>query len=266
MYYGQNTCNPLEENLSSNFSSAFENVVCRLFLFTLFILFIAMTTGLAHAQGQQYTPTSDYNKKSLHGFRILINPDVSKHKDDKEEMLNELDSQLSEIVRVLPSRRLSVVRKVWIWVEWNTKRNGAAEFHPSEVWLRENGYNPAKAGSLELSNTRNFVNWSRSGQPWMILHELSHAYHHLRLGEDHQGIEAAYKQAVEKKLYKSVAYINGGKKRAYALTNAKEYFAELSEAYFGRNDFYPFIRTELEEYDTVGFELMYSVWGKPRNH
>ena len=34
---------------------------------------------------------------------------------------------------------------------------------------------------------------------------------------------------------KPVAYVHGGKKRAYALNNAQEYFAELTETYFGKN-------------------------------
>ena len=49
----------------------------------------------------------------------------------------------------------------------------------------------------------------------------------------------------------------------YALTNAKEYFAELSEAYFGRNDFYPFTRKELEKHDPAGYRLMRETWGNP---
>jgi hypothetical protein len=41
-------------------------------------------------------------------------------------------------------------------------------------------------------------------------------------------------------LYDKVRYIHGGEKKAYATTDPKEYFAEISEAYFGKNDFYPF--------------------------
>jgi hypothetical protein len=34
------------------------------------------------------------------------------------------------------------------------------------------------------------------------------------------------------------------------------------EAYFGVNDFYPFVRAELKEHDPAGFALMETVWGK----
>ena len=56
-------------------------------------------------------------------------------------------------------------------------------------------------------------------------------------------------------------YISRGKKKAYAATNPAEYFAELSEAYFGTNDFAPFTRAELEKHDPVGFALMRKAWG-----
>jgi len=60
-----------------------------------------------------------------------------------------------------------------------------------------------------------------------------------------------------------VAFITGGKKKAYAATNAAEYFAELSEAYFGKNDFFPFTKIELERHDPVGFEMLKKAWGEP---
>ena len=39
-----------------------------------------------------------------------------------------------------------------------------------------------------------------------------------------------------------------------------EYFAEASEAYFGTNDFYPFVRQELEQHDPEMFLLLKKLW------
>jgi nucleoid-associated protein YejK len=50
--------------------------------------------------------------------------------------------------------------------------------------------------------------------------------------------------------------------KAYALQNEKEYFAELTEAYLGKNDFYPFQRQELLNYDKNGYKVLEKVWGK----
>ena len=55
-------------------------------------------------------------------------------------------------------------------------------------------------------------------------------------------------------------YVRGGKLKAYALTNSAEYFAELSEAYFGRNDYAPFDRAELEAFDPAGYAVVEGAW------
>jgi hypothetical protein len=224
-----------------------------------------LTADRASSAESPFDPTSVYRRETVHGFIVLVNPEVLIHKVEAAEMRKELDAQLAAIVREVPAKVLPDLQRVWIWVEWQKQKHGAAEFHPSAEWLKQHGYNPQKAGHVELSNTRNFVAWSRSAQPWMVWHELTHAYHHLVRGDDCKSIEAAYRHAVDTHLYESVAYCGGGKQRAYALTNSKEYFAELSEAYFGRNDFYPFVRSELKSYDPVGFQLMQDIWGQPGN-
>jgi hypothetical protein len=216
-----------------------------------------------------YTPTTAYRKVSVNGFAVLIHPQARAHEAELDEALEELKAQLARIAAALPKKKLAALRGVRFWLEWDArqkgKTHGAAMFHPSALWLKQNGYNPAKAGDVEICNLRNFVSWSRKEQPWMVLHELAHAHHHLVLGPHHAGIDAAYKQAMERKLYDSVPYINGGKRKAYAATNAQEYYAELSEAFFGKNDFYPFTRADLKKHDPVGYKLMETTWEvKPR--
>lgn len=46
-----------------------------------------------------------------------------------------------------------------------------------------------------------------------------------------------------------------------AIADAKEYFAEATEAYFGTNDFYPFVRPELNEHDPEGYAVVRAMWG-----
>ncbi len=215
--------------------------------------------------GQRFTPTAAYQRESIQGFTILINPAVLQHQQETGEMRQELNRQLAAIARVVPAQPLSVLKKVRIWIEWAKQPQEAATFHPSAQWLSQHGYNPEKAGCVEVSNTRHLIQWSQSAQPWMMLHELAHAYQHHVLGNENANVNAAYQHALNQKLYISVPYILGGKQKAYALTNAKEYFAELSEAYFGKNDFFPFTRAELKAYDPVGYRLMETSWGKPRS-
>jgi hypothetical protein len=214
---------------------------------------------------QGYTPTASYQKRTVAGFTILVAPDLLARKKHAAESLAELKRQLVNVRRVLPADRLAPLLEVRIWMEWtNAKSKSAAQFSPSTAWLRTNRQNPDKANGVELSDARKFVSWSRQDQPWMVLHELAHAYHFLVLGENHAGIRAAYQQAMERKLYESVRHANGNKVRAYAATNEKEYFAELTEAYFGKNDFYPFTRADLRKHDPVGYKLMQDTWGPIR--
>jgi hypothetical protein len=120
--------------------------------------------------------------------------------------------------------------------------------------------NPDKAGAVEIANCKNFLSWTRE-QPWMVLHELAHGYHDRTLGDDNADVKAAYQAAVDAKTYESVLHVNGRKQRHYALTNDKEYFAEASEAYFGTNDFFPFVRAELKQHDPRGFAMIEKAWG-----
>ena len=55
--------------------------------------------------------------------------------------------------------------------------------------------------------------------------------------------------------------ITGQRLRHYALTNHKEFFAEMTEAYFGTNDFFPFNRGELMTAEPEIYRLMLEIWG-----
>ena len=217
------------------------------------------------AQDRAFDPQSAYLEQSIQGFTVLVNTKVLAQASAAAAVRAELARQFEEVTEVLPPPAVSALRQVRVWVEWSKRPDAGAEFHVSRRWLEQNGYNPAKASGIEISNSLNFLHWSRAEQPCMVLHELAHAYHFLVLGESHPEIAAAYRQAVERGLYESVDYVGGGKRPAYALVNEKEYFAELSEAYFGRNDYYPFTRADLQRHDPVGYALVQRLWGSAAN-
>ncbi len=209
-----------------------------------------------------FEPNESYALREVRGFAVLVHSEVLKHPGAAKEAMAELDSQLKQVCAAVPENHLAALKKIRIWIEWEAKKNGAAEFHVSSGWLKDNGYNPDKLRAVEINNTRNFVKWSRRDQPWMVLHELAHAYHFTVLGSRYARLRAAYEQAKDRKLYDAVA--RAGRKdkvKAYAMTNPAEYFAELSESYFGKNDFFPFTRDELKRHDPVGFDLMEAAWG-----
>jgi hypothetical protein len=134
-------------------------------------------------------------------------------------------------------------------------------YHPDAGWLRAHDMNPEKARSIEIANARNFLTWTKQ-QPWMVFHELAHGYHHQFVdgGYENPLLAAALDAVKEDKRYDQVLHINGRKQRHYALTNQMEYFAEQSEAFFGTNDFFPFVRSELERHDPRMFDLVKQFW------
>ncbi len=210
-----------------------------------------------------FEPTEHYARRSIEGWRVLVN---QKFLDAQPEIarrtLRLLRFQLFQIDRKVPHEAVNKLRKITIWVEQAEPHHPCMAYHPDAGWLREHGMNPDKARCVEVANAENFWNWTRQ-QPWMVLHELAHGYHDQFLGGfDNAEIRRAYASAMKAGLYRSVLHVDGkNAEKAYAATNPMEYFAEGTEAYFGTNDFYPFVRAELRQYDPAMHDLLEKLWG-----
>lgn len=224
--------------------------------------FVFSFATFSHAANAKFTATKNYDVAVMNGFLILFSPEVNANSEVKAAVVTELEKQIDNISKTLPPDKTKELRQTKIWVEFNADPNGAAVFHVSKRWLKENGYNPDKASSIEIANAQNFVNWTKQNQPSMLLHELAHAFHNKHRDKIGAAIENAFMSAVKSKSYEIVSYNLGGKQKAYAINSSDEYFAELTEAYFGENDYYPFNKAELATRDPKGFELMKKAWGK----
>jgi hypothetical protein len=232
----------------------------------LFLVGLIATASLSAAEKSKraYDPTEQYEVRRLEGWKLLINKHLlaEEQRGLRDKTLRILGDQLFQITRVVPEKALSKLREIPIWVELDEPHHPCMCYHPDAGWLREHGMNPDKARCVELANARNFNSWTLQ-QPWMVLHELAHGYHHRVLDFDNAEIQACFDAAVTAKLYDTVLNGGGRKIRHYALTNAKEYFAEMTEAYFGVNDFYPFVRAELHTVDPRMHDLLKKMWESP---
>ena len=212
-----------------------------------------------------FDPTDRYETRKVEGWTVLVNKAFL---DDRPELagatLKWLGNQLELVAHKVPAGSLAKLRAVRIWVEEREPHHPCMAYHPDPAWLLGHGMNPEKAGCVEIADARNFLNWTRK-QPWMVLHELAHAYHHQSLegGFGNPKVEAAYRRAVGQKRYDSVLHHDGKEVRAYAAENPMEYFAESSEAFFGANDFYPFVRAELRRHDPEMDSLLKTLWEAP---
>jgi hypothetical protein len=215
------------------------------------------------------TETARYQTNVVEGWTVLVNGRLlTEEKVATEKALEVLRGQLQEIVRVVPTAAVTKLRQVTLW--FSPEYPGVkpkAEYHPGAGWLRDNGRNPAMVKGIEFTDIRNFEAEARR-MPNFTLHELAHAYHHRVLldGFENVEIKAAFERARASKSYDKVErWFGNGKtntfERAYAMTDPQEYFAETTEAYFTRNDFFPFTRDELKRHDPEMEQLLGKLWG-----
>lgn len=208
-------------------------------------------------------PTEAFERREVEGFSVLVERALLEEDPGRAAAaLRLLDLQLYQVVRAVPARVLARLREVPIWLQADHEGVACACYHPSREWLVEHGFNPDKARAVEIGNVAAFLDWTHE-QPWMVLHELMHAYHHRVLGYDHAGIREAFEAARDSGAYEAVLRYDGSTQRHYALSNEQEYFAEACEAWFGTNDFYPFVRAELARHDPTAARLLGELFAEP---
>lgn len=221
-----------------------------------------LAESLKGAAPQEFTPTSEFESRTIEGWTVRVHRTLLEG-ETGAKALRLLDTRLQDVVRLVPERAVEELRKVPIWIGGRDGKKGGAEYHPDRGWLEKNGYNPEKAKAVDLGDPAKFIHEMKR-QPFMVLHELAHAYHDRVLGFGHEGVKAAYDAAAKAGKYESVMFWDGKKVKHYALKDPKEYFAEGTEAYFGTNDFYPFVRAELKEHDPSLAAVLESVWAGPK--
>jgi N-sulfoglucosamine sulfohydrolase len=202
------------------------------------------------------------------GWTVRVSRALRAHEPNATaRALGILQQQLEEIVRVVPAQAVAALRKVPLYLSPPYPGHlPTAEFHPDAGWLRRNGRDPAMARGVEFTDIPDFER-EANRMPNFTLHELAHAYHHRELAEGpgEARIKAAYAKAKAAGTYDRVERWHGPGRpvtfeRAYAMANPAEYFAETTEAYFSRNDFFPFTRAELKRHDPEMFELLELLW------
>jgi len=187
-----------------------------------------------------------------------------------ERALKLLTARLVAITTVVPEKALTGLRAVNIELDLDYPGLAFMQYHPDADWLKQQGYSEDLAKCVHIPDVEDFLSpYENHRMPWVVLHELTHGYHDQVLGYDEPRIKAAWKKFRDSGKYKSVLTNRWGMHEHYALTNQMEFFAEMTESYFGSNDFYPFVAGELQQAEPEVFALMTEIWGplpqpKPR--
>ena len=245
--------------------SAFDASPSRL---SVLLVAAALTSlPLVSAAGQEASKFYDPSEKEVEGWTIAVEPRLldEPNRDVGEKALKALANHLQRVTYIVPEDRLAKMKELRIWLELENPELKAMQYHPNRGWLLAHGHDPRLVKHVHIPRARQlFAAHMWAKHPYVVLHELAHSYHDQILSFDNPEVIKVFKAAKAKGIYEDVLLYTGKKVRHYGLSNHKEYFAEATEAYFGVNDFYPFVRAELAEHDPAMFSLLEKIWGPVR--
>ncbi len=231
------------------------------------LLFVAaLGTSFIPAREQTAPSEARYDPvvQNLHGWTVYVDPTLveGEHAAEGQRALSMLANHLERISLLVTGEPLIALRKLELWIERANPDLNNMAYHPSRGWLEQRGHDPRLANKVHISHASELVSRSQLlKHPAVILHELAHSYHDQVLGFDEERIMAAYEAMQQAGTYEKVLDHRGREVRHYGLNDQKEYFAESTEAYFYRNDFYPFVAAELMQHDPGMFAVLSEVWG-----
>ena len=203
--------------------------------------------------------------QKVEGWTIKLDPQLllPENAEIKGQALTAIANHLQRVKFIVDKPHVKQLQQLPIWVELENATLTSMQYHPDRGWLISNGHDPRLVKHVHVPIARELYArhmWAK--HPYVLLHELAHAYHDQVLSFDNKEIIAAFKKAQAEKIYDKVLDHNGRNVKHYGIGNHKEYFAESTEAYFGVNDFYPFVRAELKTHDPGMFRILETVWGK----
>ncbi len=200
---------------------------------TLKVLLILSFTTTANA--------NNFSTENIEGWTIYINKLAKPQIKNKARALLRKDLQI--IKAKVPNNTLALLQKMSF-----TLGRGSNVHWASYSYVRE---------SVEFKSVEGFVN-GRGFYPDLVLHELAHGYHELKMGVDYRtkdGKRLTKAWESYKKRYKSMgksalvpkANPSNDFFLKWASINQLEYFAEMSTTYFGLHRYWGKMRDKEAE-------------------
>jgi hypothetical protein len=211
-----------------------------------------------------------YKIRSVEGFTVIVSDETLKQDGAsrlERKPLDVLALELKTLSGLMPPKILTALHGVLIWVEWDEEvpsGNGrpgtavATYFGGHQAAMLAKGMHPLKAKNVTVQRMKSLAlehQPKKDSGRCVLLHEIAHAVHDQVLSNDNVAIKAAYKQAMERQLLD---------KQAYAATNEREFFAEMTCAYFNQLHYYPRTHDDLKKSDPATFKLLETLWGKSK--
>jgi hypothetical protein len=231
-------------------------------LLSLAALLVAVPAARPEDKPVPPKPTSRTTKQ-IEGWTVKVDDRLLTAPDDAvgAKAMRFLETRLADIKVVVPADKVKKLQQVTIVLDLTHGGLGPMQYHPSAGWLKANGYAADLAKCVHLPRAADVATKRNiREQPWVILHELAHAYHDQVLGFDDVRVKEAFERYKKSGRGEKTLLHDGRRVKHYALTDHKEFFAEMTEAYFGSNDFFPFNRAELKDAEPEIYKLMVDVW------
>lgn len=190
------------------------------------------------------------------GWTVVLERKLSdRYTTLSDQVMAQLERQLDRAAAALPRTAVAELRKVPIMISWDQGKGEAIRYN----WPDAKAADASRQGMLEIPRAAAFLQTAQT-QPWLVMHQLAHAYHHRVLGAESATLRNAWREAVKLGSYNQVKLANGKQGRSNAANSEREFFAELTRSFYGRSDYYPFVREELQQYDGPSARLIETAW------
>ena len=111
---------------------------------SLVISILLLSTGAVAAESDRSPRFVDAAKTNLVGWTVWVDPSLLKgeHQDLGVKAMKSLETRLEMLIYVVPEARLADLRKIAIRLDRNMDGLNGMQYHPSEGWLKSNGFDP----------------------------------------------------------------------------------------------------------------------------
>jgi hypothetical protein len=190
------------------------------------------------------------------GWTVVLERKLSdRYTTLSDQVMAQLERQLDRAATALPRPAVTELRKVQIFISWDLGAGEAIRYN----WPDAKGADASRLGMLEIPRAAAFLETAQT-QPWLVMHQLAHAYHDRVLKADNASVRSGYGDAMKVGSYNQVKLANGKQGRSNAATSEREFFAELTRSFYGKSDYYPFVREELQQFDGPSARIIETAW------
>ena len=211
---------------------------------------------------------ADYHTHQIQGFSVHVAAeDASDYPEKAESVVWFMRARLKQMVEVIPLNKIKLLRQVDIWINDDWEEDDlcrACYVHQS--YSSNVAFFNARAGDIIFRDFDILLDYAWCCTYGAVLHEMAHAYHDqfLEDGYYNDDIDDLYDDAVDSGDYESVRVMypwwEDQNDEHYGLTNAREFYATMTETFFLGYRTFPHNIRDLHNHDRAAYNLILNSW------